>query len=61
MILLIRYVGEGAVSSSEADQTIEILMSELDPAVMDIFHRHLVITNILIVVIVEILIFVIQL
>ena len=61
MILLIRYVGEGAVSSSEADQTIEILMSDLDPAVMDIFHRHLVITNILIVVIVEILIFVIQL
>ena len=61
MILLIRYVGEGAVSSSEADQTIEILMSELDPAVMDIFHRHLVITNILIVVIVEIPIFVIQL
>ena len=61
MILLIRYVGEGAVSSSEADQTIEILMSDLDPAVMDIFHRHLVITNILIVVIVEIPIFVIQL
>ena len=47
--MLIRYVGEGAVSSSEADQTIEILMSELDPAVMDIFHRHLVITKIFIV------------
>ena len=34
---LIRYIGD-----SEADQTIEILMSELDPAVMDIFYRHLV-------------------
>jgi len=29
-----RYIGD-----SEADQTIEILMSELDPAVMDIFYR----------------------
>ena len=48
MILLIRYVGEAAVSSSEADQTIEILMSDLDPAVMAIFHRHLLITNIII-------------
>ena len=53
--MLIRYVGEGAVcsSSSEADQTIEILMSELDPAVMDIFHRHLLVTNILMVSIVK--------
>ena len=34
---LIRYIGD-----SEADQTIEILMSDLDPAVMDIFYRHLV-------------------
>ena len=36
---LIRYIGD-----SEADQTIEILMSELDPAVMDIFYRHLFLT-----------------
>ena len=40
--------------SSEADQTIEILMSELDPAVMDIFHRHTVITTNLIVFIAKI-------
>jgi len=33
-----RYVGEAVCS--EADQTIEILMSDLDPAVMAIFHRE---------------------
>ena len=42
--LSLRYVGEpvsvSSSSSSEADQTIEILMSDLDPAVMNIFHRH---------------------
>ena len=47
IILMIRYVGEAVCS--EADQTIEILMSDLDPAVMAIFHRHLIITNIIII------------